>query len=424
MMLQWILTCTAVLLFTGFFSGTEIAFFTANRFKIELRSSRGEWAAKILSYFYKNTPELIAILLITHNLMLVIYSLLMSQILDSVALSYGIDVTKLGLKYLIIQTACSTLIVLLFAEYLPKVLFKKHAEQAVLVAAPFIYLLSKILRPAVILLNLFNRKVLYKLFRIQEKKDSQIFTRKDLKYFIEENFDTDNNTEGINPEYFSNALDFNELRVREIMIPRTEIIALPLTASVQELEKLFLETELSRIVIYQEDLDHIVGYIHVLDIIKKPKSIKDILKNILKIPESLLAYQLLNEFNQKKKSIAIVMDEFGGTAGLVTLEDLVEAVIGDIEDEYDEKEAEQLLEEAQKDPNTWLFSARHEIEYLNKKYELDLPEGEYTTLSGFIISIADKIPAANEILHFRDLKIQIISASPTKIDTVKITKLT
>lgn len=423
-MLQWVLTCAVVLLLTGFFSGTEIAFFTANRFKIELRNSRGEWAAKILSYFYKNTPELIATLLITHNLMLVIYSLLMYQILDSVALSFGIDGTKLGLKYLFIQTACSTLIVLLFAEYLPKVLFKKHSEQAVLIAAPFIYLLSKILRPAILLFNLFNRKVLYKLFRIQEKKDNQIFTRKDLKYFIEENFDTDSDTEGINPEYFSNALAFNELRVREIMIPRTEIIAFPLGGSVQELGKLFRETELSRIVIYQEDLDHIVGYVHVLDIIKKPKSIKDILKNILKIPESLLAYQLLNEFNQKKKSIAIVMDEFGGTAGLVTLEDLVEAVLGDIQDEYDEEESEYLLEEPQSEPNSWLFSARHEIEYLNKKYDLELPEGEYTTLSGFIISIADKIPTAKEVIHHENLKIEIVSSSPTKIDSVKITKLT
>ncbi len=418
-MLGGIILCLIVLLITGFLSGTEIAFFSANRFKIELRNSRGEWAAKILSYFYKNTPEFISILLISHNFMLVIYSMIMAFLLDYATLHLGYDLQKLGFEYILFQTVISTILVLLFAEYIPKVIFRKNADRAILLAAPIIYLLSKLLKPAVIFLNYINHKVLFPWFNIHENEKVQPFTKSDLEFYIEQNFQNTEKEPEINPEFFANALYFNELKIREIMIPRTEIIALPFNTSIQELENKFIETELSRLLIYKESLDNIIGYIHVLDLLKRPKHLNDILKNVIKVPESMLAHQLLSEFNAKKKSIAVVLDEFGGTSGLVTLEDLIESVIGEIEDEFDETNPEGLIEERKSD-NHFIFSARHEIDYLNKKYYLEIPEGEYTTLAGFITSIAGLIPQKGENIHYNNLNIKILESTPTRIELVEI----
>ncbi len=418
-MTNWIILCVIVLTITGFLSGTEIAFFSANRFKIELKNSKGDWSGKILSYFYKNVPEFISILLISHNLMLVIYSMIMAFMIDHLAIQYGYDLKNLGIKYTLLQTAVSTFIVLLFAEYIPKILFKKHADRAIIFATPIIYLISKILKPAVLLLNFLNHNILFPLFKLKETEKEKAFTKTDLQFYIEENFQSNEKEPEINPEIFSNALYFNELKIREIMIPRTEIIAVPFNISIQELENQFIKTELSRMIVYENSLDNIVGYIHVLDLLKRPTSLNDILKKIIKVPESMLAHQLLSEFNSKKKSIAVVLDEFGGTSGLVTVEDLIESVIGEIDDEFDEFNEEGLTEE-KISVNHFIFSARHEIDYLNKKYELHLPEGEYTTLAGFITSITGLIPQKDEIIEFENLKIKIIEATPIRIELVEI----
>ena len=418
-MIKWIFYCIVAILITGILSGTEIAFFTANRFKIELKKSKGEWSGKILSYFYKNVPEFIAILLISHNLMLVIYSMIMSLLIDKMAVLQGYELNKLGFEYILFQTAITTCIVLLFAEYIPKLIFKSYADRAIVLVSPLIYFLSKLLKPAVSLLNLLNHKILFPLFGIQEIQTKKAFTKTDLQFYIEQNFQTVEKEPEINPEFFSNALYFNELRVREIMIPRTEIVAVSLQTSISELEDKFIETELSRLIVYQNSLDHIVGYVHVLDLLKKPKNIQDILKKIIKVPESMLAHQLLSEFNAKKKSIAVVLDEFGGTSGIVTTEDLIESVIGEIDDEYDEATEKNLIEE-KKSENHFVFSARHEIDYLNKKYDLNIPEGEYTTLAGFITSISGIIPQKGEIITYENLKIKVIESTPIRIELVEV----
>lgn len=418
-MINWILLCCVVLLITGFLSGTEIAFFSANRFKIELKNSKGEWAGKILSYFYKNVSEFISVLLISHNLMLVVYSMIMAFIIDHWALQNGYDLTSVGIEYTLFQTSISTLIVLLFAEYLPKVFFKKNADKAIIVAAPLIYLIYKFLKPIVNILNLLNQKILFPLFKVQDNQKEKAFTKTDLQFFIEENFQSNEKEPEINPEIFSNALYFNELKVREIMIPRTEMVALPSTVSIQELENQFIETELSRIIIYEHSLDNVIGYVHVLDLLKRPQNLNEIIKKIIKVPESMLAHQLLSEFNSKKKSIAVVLDEFGGTSGIVTLEDLIESVIGEIEDEFDEENEERLIEE-KKSEHHFIFSARHEIDYLNKKYELNIPEGEYTTLGGFITSRTGLIPQKDEIIEYENFKIKILASSPIRIELVEI----
>lgn len=418
-MISWILLCILILLITGFLSGTEIAFFSANRFKIELKNSKGDWAGRVLSYFYKNLPEFISILLISHNLMLVIYSMVMAFIIDYFALQYGYDLKKLGIEYTLFQTAISTFIVLLFAEYIPKVLFKKHADTAIIFAAPFIYILSKLLMPVVVFLNLLNQKILFPLFKVKETEKEKAFTKTDLQFYIEENFQSNEKEPEINPEFFSNALYFNELKIREIMIPRTEIIAVPSNISIQELENQFIETELSRIIVYQNSLDNIIGYVHVLDLLKRPQSLNEILKKIIKVPESMLAHQLLSEFNSKKKSIAVVLDEFGGTSGIATVEDLIESVIGEIDDEFDESNKEDLIEK-KISKHHFIFSARLEIDYLNKKYELNFPEGEYSTLGGFITSISGLIPQQDEIIEYENLKIKILEATPTRIELVEI----
>jgi len=418
-MINWVFFCILLLLITGFLSGTEIAFFSANRFKIELKSSKGEWSGKVLSYFYKNVPELISVLLISHNLMLVVYSMVMALIIDFVAVSYGLELQKLGFEYIIMQTAISTLVVLLFAEYIPKVLFKKHADKAIILAAPLLFVISKLLKPAVVLLNFINQKILFPFFQLKEYEKSKAFTKADLQFYIEENLQSSKIEPEINPEIFSNALNFNELKVREIMIPRTEIVAVPYHISLKALEDKFIETELSRLIVYQGSLDNIIGYVHVLELLKRPKSIHEILKKVIKVPESMLAHQLLSEFNLKKKNIAVILDEFGGTSGIVTLEDLIESVIGDIDDEFDETNENALIEE-KKSENLFVFSARHEIDYLNKKYDLKIPEGEYTTLSGFITSIAGIIPQKGELIENENLKIKILESSPTRIELVEI----
>lgn len=418
-MINWIITCVIVLFVTGFLSGTEIAFFSANRFKIELKNSKGEWAGKILSYFYRNVSEFISVLLISHNLMLVIYSMIMAFIIDSLAMKYGYDLKKLGIEYTLFQTAVSTFVVLLFAEYIPKVLFKKHADNAIIFAAPVIYLVSKLLKPAVFLLNLLNQRVLFPLFRLKEAEKERAFTKIDLQFFIEENFHSNEEELEIDPEIFSNALYFNELRIREIMIPRTEIIAVPHNISIQDVENQFIETGFSRMLVYRNSLDDIIGYVHVLDLLKRPQNINEILKKVINVPESMLAHQLLSEFNAKKKSIAVVLDEFGGTSGLVTVEDLIESVVGDIDDEFDESNEKGLVEKRVAE-NHFVFSARHGIDYLNKKYDLGLPEGEYATLAGFITSVSGLIPQKDEIISYNNLKIKILEATPIRIELVEI----
>lgn len=418
-MINWIIVGIVVLLITGFLSGTEIAFFSANRFKIELKNSKGDWSGKILSYFYKNIPEFISLLLICHNLLTVIYSMIMALIIDRIAIHNGLNLEHLGIEYTLMQTAISTILVLLFADYIPKVIFKKHADTAIVFSAPVIYILSKILKPAIFLLNFWNQYVLFPILKIKETEKEKAFTKTDLQFFIEENFQTNEKEPEINPEIFSNALYFNELKVREIMIPRTEIVAVPSNIDVSQLESRFIETELSRIIVFQNSLDNIIGYVHVLDLLKRPKNLNEILKKIIKVPESMLAHQLLSEFNAKKKSIAVVLDEFGGTSGIVTLEDLIESVIGEIDDEFDEADEEKLIEEKKSD-NHFIFSARHEIDYLNKKYELNLPEGEYTTLAGFITSISGLIPQKDEVIDFQKLKIKILKSTPIRIELVEI----
>ncbi len=417
-MTTWIIICFVVLIITGLLSGTEIAFFSANRFKIELRNSRGEWSGKVLSYFYKNVPEFISVLLISHNLMLVIYSMIMAIILDHLALMLGYDLSKMGIEYTWFQTGISTFIVLIFAEYIPKVFFKKNADKAIIFVAPFIYFISKILKPFLILIHILNRKILFPLFKLKDTENEKAFSKSDLQFYIEENFQYTEKEPEINPEYFSNALYFNELKIREIMIPRTEIIAVSETTSIEDLEKKFLETGFSRMLVYKDSLDDIIGYVHVLDLFKRPNHLKDILKKILKVPESMMAHQLLSEFNAKKKNIAVVLDEFGGTSGLVTVEDLIESVIGEIHDEFDA--SKQGLIEEKKSENHFVFSARLEIDHLNKKYNLQLPEGEYTTLAGFITSITGLLPQKDEIIKYNNLEIKILESSSTRIELVEV----
>lgn len=418
-MINWIIIGIIVLLITGFLSGTEIAFFSANRFKIELKNSKGDWSGKILSYFYKNVPEFISLLLICHNLLTVVYSMIMALIIDTIAIHNGFNLEHLGIEYTLMQTAISTILVLLFADYIPKIIFKKHADTAIVFSAPIIYILSKILKPAIFLLNFWNQYILFPILKIKETEKEKAFTKTDLQFFIEENFQSNEKEPEINPEIFSNALYFNELKVREIMIPRTEIVAVPSNIDISQLENQFIETELSRIIVFQNSLDNIIGYVHVLDLLKRPKNLNEILKKIIKVPESMLAHQLLSEFNAKKKSIAVVLDEFGGTSGIVTLEDLIESVIGEIDDEFDEADEEKLIEEKKSD-NHFIFSARHEIDYLNKKYELNLPEGEYTTLAGFITSISGLIPQKDEVIDFQKWKIKILESTPIRIELVEI----
>jgi len=410
----------AAMIFIAFFAGTEIAYFSANRFKIELRNTQGELTAKILSKFMKQTPQVISSLMIGTEIAVVIYSLVSSRLIDAFfLLNFGIDLSKTPLQATLIQTTISTILLLVFAEYIPKIIFQRNADFMLnIIALPF-YVIMWLLKPILVLTNLYNKHILYKIFGFKDESGDPVFSRRDLHQFVTEGFGKTNQISEIDPEAFSNALDFNQTRVRDIMIPRTEIVAVHKNVGIEVLRNKFIETEHSRILIYDNNLDHIIGYVHSIDLFRNPKTIEEVMQAVLLVPEGMFAHHLLSEFNQKRKGIGVAVDDFGGTAGIVTTEDLMEVVFGEIEDEFDEDEHSLWLEKKISDQE-FIFSARHEIEYLNKKYGFGLPEGEFNTLSGMIMAYAERIPAPGEKIRIENIEFTIQESTPTKIDILHV----
>ncbi|KJS04930.1 MAG: hemolysin [Flavobacteriales bacterium BRH_c54] len=403
------------MLFSALFSGMEIAFVTANRLKIELSSKKGVFSGKILSFFLKNPAKFISAMLIGNNVALVIYSILMAKLLEPIIYE---KITANDFIVLLIQTIISTILILFFSEFLPKSLLRINPNKALTIGAIPLQIVYVVLYPFTLLVLGVSNLIL-KLFRVDTSESDMAFTKIDLEHFMtniqqkkEEGEDVDNEI-----QIFKNALDFSSVKARDCMVPRTDLVAMDIEIPLATIRDKFIETGLSKILIYRDSIDNIIGYIHSKELFKKPKTVKSILLPISIIPESMPANQILQEFITLRKSVAVVVDEFGGTSGIITTEDIIEEIFGDIEDEHDNEE----LTEIKIDEDLYQFSARLEIDYINEKYMLDLPESDdYETLAGLIISIDESIPEKDEIIRHNGLEIKIDKVSNNKIDLVTI----
>ncbi len=408
------------LLFSAFSSGSEIAFLSSNKLRIELDRSQGSFSAKIIWNFVKSPSRFIASMLIANNISLVIYGIVMEkEILQPELLKAYLPMQLHGQgSLLIIQTICSTLIILIAAEFIPKVLFRINPNATLDLLAVPIRILYLILYPIVWLVLKLSSFFMHALFRIQIVEERPVFGRVDLDMYVRELTTRNNQAEEMDTEIriFQNALDFKEVKVRECMIPRNEIVAMNVTGNIQDLQKLFIETKLSKILIYRDNIDNIIGFVHSSEMFKRPQNLNQILLPVTIVPEVMNANDLLKQFTNQHRSVAIVVDEYGGTSGMVTIEDIIEEIFGEIQDEHDvPEETEKKLSETE-----YLFSGRLEIDYLNKKYDLNIPESEeYETLGGFIFQHHENIPLQNEEIFIPPFTIIALKVKNNRIEQVR-----
>jgi len=409
------------LVFSSFFSGIEIAFISSDRLHIALEKERGSIAGKILSRFTKNQAHFIGTTLIGNTLSLVVYGIFMANLIEPILSDILPEYLNNQSLVLIIQTILATLIVLLTAEFLPKIIFRINPNFLLSVFAIPLIVIYFILYPVVYGIVGLSKYIIIKILRLNFKEDEPVFSLTDLNEFIQSKF-VEDKVEGkfdIDTKIFNNALEFKTVKLRECMIPRTEIVAVELHSNIETLRNEFVESGLSKILVYKESIDDIIGYCHSLELFKKPKDIESILSPVIIVPETLLANELLVQFITERKSLALVVDEFGGTSGIVTIEDIIEEIFGEIEDEHDE----QALVEHKLDDDSYLISARHEIDYLNEKYNWNLPLGDYDTLGGLILSITEDIPSLNQDIVIEPFKFHIVSIEENRINLVKMSLL-
>jgi CBS domain containing-hemolysin-like protein len=401
------------LLLSALFSGAEIAFLSANKLMIELKKKKGSVQSSILARFYEKPSSFLTTMLVGNNIVLVIFTALMTIPLDRL-FKEQLGWTNEGL-ILLINTAIITVIVLIFGEFLPKTLFRLFADSALYYLAYPLRFFHWVFALPAWLLTRVSHFLLVKVLRSPVEEVQDAFTRLDLENFIKSTR-TESNDE-IDTELFEKALNLREVRVKESMVPRPEIEAIEVNASIEELIKLFQETNLSRIIVYENDIDNILGYVHHQQLLKPVKSIRSIVMEVPFVPETMRVRDLMNQFIKNRRNVACVVDEYGGTSGLITMEDILEEIFGEIEDEHDEEE----YIDKQLSDTEFLFSGRLEIATLNEKYpQLHLPEGEYHTLSGYLVMTAARIPSQGDEIDLGNLKFILESVSDTKIETIKV----
>jgi len=407
------------ILFSAFFSGMEIAFVSANKLRIEIDKKQKKIFAGIVSFFTKHPSRFIATMLVGNNIALVIYGIAFAMLLEEPI--KNLLGGNSGAVLLLIQTLISTLIILLTAEFLPKTLFRLNPNNSLRLLSVPIIIFYIILYPITILtIGISNFTMRYLLrVRLDTEAAEPVFSKVDLNHFLtpvqlEQKTDSEE-TEDL--KIFKNTLEFSSLKVRDCMIPRTEMIALEIDASLSDLAQRFIETGLSRILIYRDTIDNVIGYVNSKDLYRKPDQIKSLLKPIQIVPETLAVNKLLTTFIKERKNIALVVDEFGGTSGIITTEDIIEEIFGEIEDEHDTSD----LMEKQMDKNLFLLSGRHEIDYLNEKYYLAIPESEeYDTLAGYIIYHYESIPEKEATVALDNFLITITDVSSNRIEEVEL----
>ena len=398
------------LLFSGFFSGLEIAYISRNKLNFEIKSKSKSVFGKIFALFNRNNSEFIATMLIGDNLALVMYGLVMAQILEPMLSFINNDIS-----ILIIQTLVSTVIVLITAEYIPKSIFLINPDKLLITFSIPLFIIYLILNPVVKIVMVFSKWFIIKILNQEYTDEKVVFKLTDLNDYIKRVVVNDKEIQSKNiTEFFNNALALKTVKVRDCMIPRTDIISIDEKDSILELKNIIDDSGFSKIIIYKSSIDHIIGYCHGLSLFNNPKTIKEIIKPITFINETNLASEVLFKFMSKQINIAVVIDEYGGTSGILTLEDIIEEIFGEIIDEFDDD----VLLENKVNNNAYNFSARLEIEYLNSKYNFKIPVGEYDTLGGFILDFNKNLPKKGEKIKFDKYLIKILSMNDNRIDSV------
>lgn len=417
-LLLYILGC---ILLIGFFAGVEIAFVSASKLNIELKKKQGSLSGRILSRFMDNPSEFIGASLIGVNVVLVIYGLLMTRLneqwLDPILHTTALSANAQTILRLMCDTIIATIIILIFAEFLPKAIFRSKAEQVLSFFSIPIWLMYYLLYPLAKLFVSISEFILKYLFNVRINDDKQVFNRVDLEHFVKQSLHGHySESNEVNTELFENALYLVNVKVRKCMIPRNEVEAVEASTSIADVRRKFIDTKLSKIIVYEGSIDNIIGYLHHLDLNRRPQTIRQVLHTISAVPEAMSAVDLMNRFTRERKSIAWVIDEFGGTAGIVTMEDVLEEIFGDINDEYDvEEHVEKQISE-----NEYIFSGRLELDYLNEKYDFNLPTDDSETLSGYIISNHETIPKLKERIIIDRYEFDILLVGDTRIETVKM----
>ena len=410
------------ILFSAFFSGMEIAYVTSNKMRIEIDKKQKKFSSLIVGYFIKNPSKYISTMLVGNNIALVIYGIAFARLLEK-PIENLLSVES-EIVVLLIQTILSTLIILLTAEFLPKTLFRLYPNNALRFFSVPILIFYIILYPISMLTIVISNFIMrYILGMPSDKfKAEPVFNKVDLNHFVLESQSEQaaRQDQVRDLKIFQNALEFSKLKVRDCMIPRTDVAAMEVESSLEELLHKFIETGFSRVLIYKGSIDQVIGYVNSKDMFRQPKNIMDHLKEVHFVPETLTVNKLFKTFIKEGKSIAIVVDEFGGTSGMVTTEDIIEEIFGEIEDEHDVTD----LVENQIDSRVYVFSGRLEIDYLNEKYYLGIPESEeYDTLAGFIIYHYENIPKKNTTLQIDNFHFKITKVSSNRIDLVEMTLL-
>ncbi len=412
--LSIVIWIAVALVFIGFFAGYEIAFVSANRLSIELKKKQGKNSGIILAGFLDHQANFLGSCLIGLNIFLVAYGLLFDEFLTEIAWN-PLHIENAYAK-LVVDTILSTSVVLVIGEFLPKAIFRAKSDALLATFAPLAKFFYNIFQPLAYFFVGISQWILKYLFNLHIKDKTDMFTKVDLEHFFQQTKEQTEDNPELNKELFENALSLPMVKIRQCLVPRTEIEAVEIGASVEDVKQQFIQTKLSKLVVYNDNIDDIIGYIHQLDLFKKPATIKEILLPISAVPESMSAADLINRFTKERKRIALVVDEFGGTSGIVTMEDVLEEIFGEIKDEYDVEE----FVEKQLAEDEFIFSGRLELDFLKEKYGFDFPETESETLSGYIIHQHETIPKPKEKIIINDYQFDVLNVSDTRIEMVKM----
>jgi putative hemolysin len=398
------------ILLSAFFSGMEIAYVSANKFQVELEKKKEGFTSRILGRLTSKSSKFITTMLVGNNIALVVYSFFMGEFI----MRFIPDGSLNEFTILFVQTIISTIIILITAEFLPKALFRIYANETLWLFAPFAYFFYIIFHFVSDFITFISDFFLRIFFNSTNDIQQIEFTKVELGNYISKQLENAKDYEEVDSEIqiFQNALDFNNVKAREIMIPRTEVVAVDINDSITNLKKLFIKTGYSKILVFKESLDDILGYVHAFELFNKPKTIKSIILPVEFVPESMMINNVLNILTKKKRSMSVVLDEFGGTSGVITVEDIVEELFGEIIDEHDTVE----LLETKLNEREFEFSARLEVDYLNETYNLNLEENEgYETLAGFIVYFNEDIPKEGEIIEIDNLHFKMLKVDSSKI---------
>ena len=420
--LNTVIGIVLAIILIGFFSGIQIAFVNINRLTIELKKKQGKSSSILLSRMIAAPTKFLGTTLIGFNICLVIYGLLVGEMLFPLwtwlITKWHVPVAYVNFLKLFFETLLSAGFILIVGEFIPRAIWRSKSELLLnAVISKIVNFFYQLFHPVSTFFVSLSAWILKYLFNVRVDETKDAFTRSDLEHFFHQNHEPgDDSSKDLNTELFENALSLPNIKIRQCLIPRKEITGIDINADIETARKKFVNTQLSKLLVYENNIDHILGYIHQLDLFKQPAAIENILLTIPAVPESMSATDLINKFSKERKSIAWVVDEFGGTAGIVTMEDLLEEIFGEIRDEYDTEE----FEEKKITDDEFLFSGRLELDYLNEKYNFELPADEAETLSGYIIAGHEKIPRVKERIIIGDYEFDIMGVSDTRIEMVRM----